>query len=203
LPQANSNGKKNLKAPFVFKSIEALAFPLLFPFGRGGWNGQREELLECTLMRLYSVDPRWRRQEDCEVLSVQRLGVWPRKKPRVPATASADRPGQGRESCLFRLWRIKALVFKRPCLHLLGAIIITTTTIIIVMTHFAHTPQGLLEASRVDLNFKTGYGNSESTSRALTCAYTGDNKHRHRPFWKVAWGAFNDSLRHICIRGDS
>jgi len=78
-PQANTNGKKNLKVPFVFKSIEAMAFPLLFPFGRGGWNGQPEELLEYTLMRLYSVDPRWREQEDYVVFSIQRLvafGVW-------------------------------------------------------------------------------------------------------------------------------
>jgi len=74
-----SNDK--VKVPFAFKDLESLAFPLLFPFGKGTWSNAREDigLLDYTMMRLYSVDPRWRTDADYVVFSFHRLvafGIW-------------------------------------------------------------------------------------------------------------------------------
>lgn len=90
---SHSKGK-TVKVAFVFKSLEEMAFPMLFPAGKGGWNGNSDDLLAYTLMRLYSVDPRWRNQEDYVVFSLHRLvafGVWqPQKLAGLPAAKPFD-----------------------------------------------------------------------------------------------------------------
>lgn len=70
-----------IKVPFSFKELESFAFPHLFFHGKETWSNSREDmrLLDYTMMRFYSVDPRWRTNADYIIFSVHRLvafGIW-------------------------------------------------------------------------------------------------------------------------------
>lgn len=70
-----------VKVSFSYYELEASAFPHLFPYGRGAWSDAegKMDLLNYTMMRFYSVDPRWRNDSDYIVFSLHRLvafGIW-------------------------------------------------------------------------------------------------------------------------------
>lgn len=87
-----------VKVPFCFADIEALAFPHLHSTGGDfAWDDKNgsDDLLHYTLMRLYSVDSRWRSDYDYVMFSLHRLvayGVWKESKlAQLPAALHLSR----------------------------------------------------------------------------------------------------------------